>query len=484
MAGLLSAEDFAPSRADATPVDVVSQKEADLRQQTGSTASGAAAPTAMVIDTQAPGSLKPAPKRGGLLTAQDLAGQVQAQADASPDPNEHSDFESQMGESSPATPHEAGVVAKGLVKGVASPLTAPADISIGAVNLVKRLLGMSDATLNTNASDLLDKGLVKAGFPESKGTGDEALDMAAGIAGGTLGTGGAGKLGSKAMADNSFWSSAGGNGGQNKAITNALWANKIGENGATKLTPTVLAAADDRIGAVLDSTRSPNHIYLASPEEIHSKIGAINGDLTPVNNAVLNNNTVQKLLNTFAGGHATAEDLGNISSQLGKAAKVTAKSDYETHAGLLQVKDYVEGLIQEGLEPGQAAPYAAARQQYSALQKVAKFVNPGNGDLNGAGLGKYLQRTESQAYTYGRNSEPAYEVLRRAQGVAGAKTVMNALPSAVKAAAQSVPGGAQMLVQRGLQPGLRLLVNKPGFMTALSSELDRSEGQGEDDGSQ
>lgn len=421
--------------------------------------------SSMTIDPQG-GAL--APEKHGLLSDTDLA-----PSDVAPAPGD--DFEQQMGESSPQTPHQVGIIAKGAIKGAVSPLTAPADITIGAVNFVKRIMGFGDSTLDTNASDLVEKGLVAAGLPKNQpGTGDEALDMASGVVGGLASTASAGKLAAKAVTANDFWSASGAAGSQNRQIVNALWAKKIGEDGATKLTPEVLGRAGDRIGDVLDNTRSANHIYLASPEEIGGQIGAINGDSTPVTNTVLKNNTVQKLLDTFASGHATAEDLGNISSTLGKAAKTALKNDYETGSGLLKVKDYVEGLIQEGLEPGQAQAYAQARQQYASLMKVQRFVNPGTGDLNAPALGRFLQRTDAAGYTRGGNAEPAYEVIRKAQGVSGTKPG-SLMPPIIKAAMRTVPGGAQMVMQKGIQPGLRALVNKPGFMTALSSELARGD---------
>jgi hypothetical protein len=480
MAGLLSADDLqaypatdgkpmdGSDRAHAISLDVVSPNEAVDRQIRGN------APQAMVIDTQA-GSLKPNPRppeKRGLLTANDVA-----PSDVAPTPDDPEVLGEQAlmdPKQNPVGPHQAGVMLKGALKGAASPITFPADVSIGAVNFVKRVMGFGDSTLNTNASDLVEKGLVAAGLPKNQpGTGDEALDTASGVIGGLASLSSAGKLAAKAVTDKDFWSAAGAASSQNRQIVNALWAKKIGEDGVTKLTPAVIGRASDRIGAVLDNTRSTNHIYLASPEEIGGQIGAINGNSTPVTNTVLKNNTVQKLLDTFSSGHATAEDLGNISSQLGKAAKTSMRSDYETGAGLLKVKDYVEGLIQEGLEPGQAQAYAQARQQYANLLKVQRFVNPGTGDLNAPALGRYLQRTESAAYTRGGNSEPAYEVIRKAQGVSGTKPG-SLMPPIIKAAMRTVPGGAQYVMQKGVQPGLRMLVNKPGFMTALSSELART----------
>lgn len=482
MAGLLSLDDL-------QQVDVVSPKEAGLRQASGSLANGDAAPNAMVIDTQA-GGLRPAPRKAGILSGMDVAA---AEETPPQDTRGMGEILNEGEQGGIETPRQAGIVAKGMIKGAASPLTLPADISIGAVNFLKKhALGM-DNTLNTNASDLLNQGLTKAGFPEAKGTGEEALDAAAGIAGGAASSipTGTGKLGA-ATADKAFWSAAGPSGSANKRIVNALWARKIGEDGAEKLTPDVLAKADDRIGTILDQTRSENHIYLASPEEIGGQLGAINGNSTPANSALLNNNTVQKIMDTFKDGHATAEDLGNLSSQLGKAAKSAIKTDYELGSGLFKVKDYMEGLIQEGLEPGQAAIYGQARQQYKALQQLmarSGHINPGTGDINAPALGRFLQRTDQSGYAMGRNTEPAYEVLRRAQGAQGDTSLLDtaaqhsALNHTLKAVAQSVPGGAQIILQRGLQPGLRALANKPGFMAALSQELARGEGQeGEEDG--
>jgi hypothetical protein len=61
---------------------------------------------------------------------------------------------------------------RGVIKGAASLLTAPADLGIGLVNQIKRYAYGADAsTLDTNASDLLEKGLASVGLKEQKDSG-------------------------------------------------------------------------------------------------------------------------------------------------------------------------------------------------------------------------------------------------------------------------------------------------------------------------
>lgn len=457
-----------PGLLDAQDIPVVSQKEANLRQQTGSLADGSAAPSAMMVDS---GTTTPPP---GRLTAADLSPPPPA---ASPPGTDPDDFESAMGESSPKTLRESGLILKGLLKGGASIVTAPNDIAEAiknhAMNWVREQFGYSPSKEEPSSGDLVNNGLTAAGFPQATGQQENALETAAGFAGGVL----AGQAipGGMSPSKLSYWRSAGPTSSVNSEVVNTLAAGKIGEQ-AKAVTPDVMNSASQRITGILDDVRGPDRIVMNHPDAVNSQIFAMAGEHTPTDSRLLKNDYIQRLSDEFNDGAANAQQLGNIASGLGREGSNKAATDWPLAQGLFEAKDYVEGLISEGLSGTEKAAYDEARQQYKWLVKYKEpgMVNRDTGQVNAVKLATDLESTDANGFSLGQNKEPLYSVLRQVQGSDGTSMPAiyhNKLAILMRAAARLGPGAAQYVAQRGLVPGLRAVVNHPGFMEGLGQEL-------------
>jgi hypothetical protein len=488
MAGLLADTDFDPQHSSATQIPVVSPREAQLQAQTGSQANGQVAPPAVMVDTQQQGA--PAmPKRSpGLLDASDLGSPPQPQ-------DTGDDFEAAMGESSPKTLRESGIILKGMLKGGASTVTAPVDLANAikshAYNWVRQQFGLEeDKDKPTNYGDLVNNGLTAAGFPQAKGLQENALETTAGVAGGALAGQAIPNLAGPAKL--SYNRLAGPTGGVNQEVVNTLAARKIGEE-AANLTPQVKDAAGARIRAALDTARDENKIVMNHPDAVNSHLGAIAGEHTPADGALLNNNFVRRLSDAFSDGAANNEQLGDIASGLGREAANKASTDWAQAQGLFKVKDYVESMISEGLTGPEKQAYDTAREQYKWL---ARFQEPGmvtldkGGNVNAVKLATLLEKEDTNAFVGGGsggiNTEPLYQVLRQVQGSDGTSMPAiyhNKIAMIARAAARLGPGAAQYVVQKGLLPGLRAVVNQPGFIDGLGQELAGHANEGEDNGS-
>lgn len=141
----------------------------------------------------------------------------------------------------------------------------------------------------------------------------------------------------------------------------------------------------------------------------------------PGDGKVTDHPLVQKLAGFADSGSATGEQLGSLSSKLGKAAvkQMTSPSgDRDLGRALYQVKDGVDDLVDQGLSPEQSAIYSQARGQYRALMQLtsrAGNLNSTTGDVNGANMASYLQRADKSGYLFNQNQSPAYAATRFAQ---------------------------------------------------------------------
>lgn len=376
--------------------------------------------------------------------------------------------------------------ARGLVKGVLSPITMAADLGIGAVNAVKNHaldLYTKPDTLDTNASDVVEKGLSKAGLPEQ---GLPAGGLLEGItstaAGAMLPSGAPRRLATDATGDtgttSNWWKSATATGGQNQKIATTLWARAIGER-AEKLTPEVLGRADDRIGKVLDMTRNKDFIHYVDPDRAGTALSQMAKEYTAADGRLIKNDTVQDLVSTLNKGYTNGEELGNLSVRLGKSAKAAIKNDYELGDGLYAAKRMVDGMIREGVPKEMLPAYDQALSQYRALSQLTARsgnINPGTGNVDAAAIGRYLQRTDKNGYMFGKNQSPAYAVSRLAQAQQEGSTmngVLNAAPSTkfFKTVARFAPTQLQWAMQVGFPTALRHFANQPGFMPALANTV-------------
>jgi len=207
----------------------------------------------------------------------------------------------------------------------------------------------------------------------------------------------------------------------NQAILNSQWAKAIGENSAN-VDSTVLGKAADRLGDVFESVRDPNSIVAVNPETTSSFLNSVDKNIEGlVPGSIRDNPLVSQLEDLTSSGSINGEQLGTLSSKLGKAAYKQVSSpngDRDLAQALYSVKDHVDDLLQSSLSGEQAATYGAARQQYRALMQLtarASNVNPSTGVVSGPNMASYLQARDKAGFLFGGNQSPAYQATRFAQ---------------------------------------------------------------------
>jgi len=196
-------------------------------------------------------------------------------------------------------------------------------------------------------------------------------------------------------------------------------AKAIGED-APAVDSTVLERANDRLGQVFENVRNPSRIVQQDPSVTANKVAGIDQELLgllPKGTTVSAHPLVQQLLNTTQTGAINGQQLGQLSSKLGKSAykeMTTSLGDRDLGHGLYQVKDHVDDLLQSTLDGGQAAEYSAARQQYRNLMLLARpgVVNPSTGEISGRTLANVLQRQDRNGFLFGKNQSDLYNAAR------------------------------------------------------------------------
>lgn len=207
----------------------------------------------------------------------------------------------------------------------------------------------------------------------------------------------------------------------NSRVLNRSAAEAIGET-ADVVDSQVLARANERIGAAFEAARD------ATPRPIDARgfVGHLQSvadefeGLLPNGQTVGQHPLVQRLFRYAETGEATGEQLGGLTSKLGRAAykEMTSQSgDREMGQALYMVKDYVDDLIEGGLDGQTLANYQAARGQYRNLLTLLKpgVTNPSTGNVSGATLANVLQRTDKNGFTFGNNNSAMYAASRFAQ---------------------------------------------------------------------
>jgi len=210
----------------------------------------------------------------------------------------------------------------------------------------------------------------------------------------------------------------------NRRATARAVAGAIGEN-ANTVDSTVLQNASDRLGDIFDSVRDPSRISVVDPAHTAAALDAIDQNYlgTFANNSasVRNNPLVAQLESLTSQGGINGEQLGSLASNLGKAASnqmTSANGDRQLGQALFDVQGHVHDLIQGQLTGDELAQYTQALQQYRALRQITSRVgniNPTTGDVNPVSLANYLQQTDRQGFTFGRNQSPMYNAARFGQ---------------------------------------------------------------------
>lgn len=212
-------------------------------------------------------------------------------------------------------------------------------------------------------------------------------------------------------------------GRSNQNVLNSTAASAIGELG-NSLDANVLGAANDRLGAVFESVRNPEHVVSVDPQVTGDAINSIDKGvegLLPGNASIRDNPLVKNFETLTQTGEINGQQLGQLSSKLGKAAykQMTGPSgDRDLGQALYAVKDHADDLLEQSLSGPQQAEYGAARQQYRALMQLTSrvgTVNPSTGDVSGVMLANRLQQSDRPGFLYGGNQSDLYNAARFAQ---------------------------------------------------------------------
>ena len=207
---------------------------------------------------------------------------------------------------------------------------------------------------------------------------------------------------------------------QNAQTLNRTWAKAIGED-SDVVDSSTLARANDRLGSVFESVRDQRQRVI-DPKKFTDTIDQLNEDtegLLP--DAITNHPLVKKLASLAQDGSATGQELGTLTSKLGRAATKQMTSptgDRDLGLALFRVKDYTDDLVSQGLEPDELKNYNQARQQYRALMQLTARtgnLNPSTGNVSGANMASYLQKADKKGFLYGTNQSDAYNATRFAQ---------------------------------------------------------------------
>lgn len=207
----------------------------------------------------------------------------------------------------------------------------------------------------------------------------------------------------------------------NQTVLNRAAAKSIGET-ADVVDSTVLDQAATRLGKVFDSVRTPNSIVAIDPKTASSAIDSIDQDAEGLISGSIRDNPLVKRFATLAdSGGANGEQLGSLSSKLGRAAykQMTGPSgDRDMGQALYAVKDQVDDLLESSLSGAQKAEYAAAREQYRNLMTLTSrtnIVNPSSGNVAGVALASKLQQADKSGFLYGRKQSDLYDATHFAQ---------------------------------------------------------------------
>jgi hypothetical protein len=212
-------------------------------------------------------------------------------------------------------------------------------------------------------------------------------------------------------------------GAANQAALDKAAARSIGED-ANIVDSTVLGRANDRLGDTFENVRSPDHTIMFDPTGTKAALDGIDQEfkgLLPNGMDIRSNALVQQLDEFAANGHVTAQQLGQLSSKLGKAAykQMSGPSgDRDLGQALYQVKDHADDMLESALTGEERAQYAAARGQYRNLMLLTSrgnIVNPSTGHVSGVALASKLQQADRQGFTFGKNTSDLYGAARFAQ---------------------------------------------------------------------
>lgn len=246
----------------------------------------------------------------------------------------------------------------------------------------------------------------------------------------------------------------------NQSLGNQIAARSIGigtddsGNVVSELSAPVLQSAQERIGAVFDRARD----IAAAPvdgDSVLSSLASIESDhagqyMSP-GNAIYNNDLVKQFLSHAANGEASGAQLVSLSSNLGKSAKAQMTNPMGDRAlgdALFQVKDVVDGTLQDAAGPELSDALGVARGQYRNLMNLTarqNIVNPSSGNVNMKTLASALMQKDRSGFTFGGNESELYNAARFAQAfpdIVGNSGTATRMPLSIPQAATNLAYGA------------------------------------------
>lgn len=266
----------------------------------------------------------------------------------------------------------------------------------------------------------------------------------------------------------------------NQQAVNRAWAGAIGEGG-NAVDSATLAQASDRLGQVFESVRSPNNVVATNPTATSQALDAIDQNvrgLLPGNASIRDNPLVADLETMSSQGGITGQQLGSLSSKLGRAASkqmTTPGGDRDWGQALFAVKNHVDDMIQSTLSGPEAVQYGAARQQYRALMQLTARtgnVNPSTGNVSGANMANFLQQTDKRGFLFGNNQSDAYNAVRFAQAF---KPIVGDSGTATR---MPLPGITQFLIGGAMNLGTRAYLRNGGAGLAATAEAGNAAARG------
>lgn len=209
----------------------------------------------------------------------------------------------------------------------------------------------------------------------------------------------------------------------NQKVLNRVSAGAIGEK-SDVVDSATLERANERLGDIFENVRNPSRILAVDPKSTSGILDKVDSDfqgLLPNDMSIRANPLVAQLEKQTATGGINGQQLGQLSSKLGRAAakQMTSPSgDRDLGQALYQVKDHVDDLMQSTLTGEEANAYAQARQQYRNLMLLTGrtgIVNPSNGNISGVALANRLQQADKQGFLFGKNQSDWYNAARFSQ---------------------------------------------------------------------
>ncbi len=193
----------------------------------------------------------------------------------------------------------------------------------------------------------------------------------------------------------------------------------IGETGDALDAPT-LEKAFTRLSGVFDDA-ADDAARPIDPQQFLERFSQVQTELKGVSKGFSNNELVQQLVEHAENGQATGKQLQSLTSKLGKVAyrEMTSPSgDRDLGQGLYQMKDYVDDLLESGMNGKRLAKFQLARKQYRNLMLLTSRVgilNPSTGNVNGRALASLLQQKDKAGFLRGQNTSGMYDAARFAQ---------------------------------------------------------------------